>query len=247
VALVTGGGRGLGAAIAARFAAEGARAVFVMDIAAPPVEAPGVTYLLGDVTRPADCNRCAAEARGAHGRIDALVNNAGISRAGFIHAASSAIDWRDVLDVNLNGAFHMIQAVLPHMMEAGPPSCILNISSIAADVVNPVIHPGYAASKGALISLTRHLAVTHARFGIRCCAIAPGAVRTSLWDGLTDDVKALYAGLHPLGVGDPDDVAALTAFLASDEARWITGAVLHIDGGNLASGGLSAYARQTVH
>jgi NAD(P)-dependent dehydrogenase (short-subunit alcohol dehydrogenase family) len=247
VALVTGGSRGLGAATAARFVAEGARAVFSMDIAPPERGTPpGVEWLPGDVSRPDECRRSVDAVVQAHGRIDVLVNNAGIGRPGTAHGERSLEDWREVLAVNLTGAFQMIHAVLPTMMASAGQSCILNIASIAAEVVNPVIHPGYAASKGALVSLTRHLAATHAKFGIRVCAIAPGAVRTALWDGLPADVQRRYGDLHPLGVGDPADVAALAAFLASDEARWITGTVVHLDGGNLCAGGLAAYARDVV-
>ena len=247
VALVTGASRGLGAAMASRFAAEGARAVFSMDIEPPAGGLPrGVTWLAGDVTRPDDCARCVAAVIEATGRIDVLVNNAGISRPGTAHGKSSLADWRDVLAVNLTGAFHMIHAVLPSMMATAEDSCILNVASIAAEVVNPVIHPGYAASKGALVSLTRHLAATHAKFAIRACAIAPGAVRTALWEGLPADVQRRYGDLHPLGIGAPSDVAALAVFLASDDARWITGTVVHLDGGNLCAGGLAAYAREVV-
>jgi NAD(P)-dependent dehydrogenase (short-subunit alcohol dehydrogenase family) len=246
VALVTGASRGLGAAMTARFVAEGARAVFSMDIAPPEHELPGVRSLFGDVSRADDCRRCVEAVVAASGRIDILVNNAGIGRPGTAHGERSLDDWRDVLAVNLTGAFHMIHAALPFMMASPEDSCILNVASIAAEVVNPVIHPGYAASKGALISLTRHLAATHAKFAIRACAIAPGAVRTALWDGLPADVQERYRVLHPLGVGAPSDVAALAAFLVSDEARWITGTVVHLDGGNLCAGGLAAYAREVV-
>lgn len=247
VVLVTGASRGLGAAMASRFVAEGARAVISMDIA-PPEDGgvAGVRWLLGDVSSADDCRRCVETVIAVSGRIDVLVNNAGISRPGTAHGARSLDDWRDVLDVNLTGAFNMIHAALPHMMATAEDSCILNVASIASEVVNPVIHPGYAASKGALISLTRHLAATHAKFGIRSCAIAPGAVRTALWDGLPDDVQRRYGDLHPLGVGAPSDVASLAAFLVSDEARWITGTCVHLDGGNLCAGGLAAYAREVV-
>ena len=247
VALVTGASRGLGAAMAARFRAEGARAVFSMDIAPPERgHAPGVEWLPGDVTRPEECRRAVEAVVAAGGRIDILVNNAGIGRPGTAHGERSLEDWRDVLAVNLTGAFQMIHAALPFMMATPEDSCILNVASIAAEVVNPVIHPGYAASKGALLSLTRHLAATHAKFAVRVCAIAPGAVRTALWDGLPADVQRRFGDLHPLGVGAPSDVAALAAFLVSDEARWITGTVVHLDGGNLCAGGLAAYAREVV-
>ncbi|HEU5057713.1 MAG TPA: SDR family oxidoreductase [Kofleriaceae bacterium] len=246
VALVTGASRGLGAAMAERFVAEGARAVFSMDIAAPEREVAGVRWLSGDVSRPEDCRGAVEAVLAACGRIDVLVNNAGIGRPGTAHGARSLDHWREVLAVNLTGAFQMIHAVLPGMMASPGGAVILNVASIAAEVVNPVIHPGYAASKGALVSLTRHLAATHAKFGIRACAIAPGAVRTALWDGLPADVQQRYGDLHPLGVGDPGDVAALAAFLVSDEARWITGTVVHLDGGNLCAGGLAAYAREVV-
>jgi NAD(P)-dependent dehydrogenase (short-subunit alcohol dehydrogenase family) len=231
----------------ARFVAEGAGAVFSMDIAPPERDKPpGVEWLPGDVTRPDDCRRCVEAVMAASGRIDVLVNNAGIGRPGTAHGERSLDDWRDVLAVNLTGAFQMIHAALPHMMARAETSCILNVASIASEVVNPVIHPGYAASKGALISLTKHLAATHAKFAIRVCAIAPGAVRTALWDGLPADVQRRYGDLHPLGVGCPGDVAALAAFLVSDEARWITGTVVHLDGGNLCAGGLASYAREVV-
>ena len=247
VAIVTGASRGLGAAIAERFLDDGARAVVDLDLVAPEGHSrAGMTWFRGDVSRPGDCERCVTAVLAEHGRLDVLVNNAGISQPGTIHGEGSLEHWREVLDVNLNGAFYMTHAVLPHMMATAEMSCIINIASIAAEVVNPVIHPGYAASKGAMISLTKHLAATHAKFAIRCCAVAPAAVRTALWETLPDEVQALYAGLHPLGIGEPADVAALTAFLVSDDARWITGTVIQIDGGNLSAGGLAAYGRQVV-
>lgn len=244
-AIITGASRGIGAAIARRFAQEGAQ-VLNFDIAAPAAgtdgPGPDVAWLQGDVAQSHDCAAAVRHALDRWQRLDVLVNNAAISCPGVIEETSNEDIARRVLDVNLIGVFLMLEHALEAMRAAGR-GAIVNIASIGAFVVNPEVHPSYAASKGGLIALTRHLSASHAHLGIRCNVICPGAVRTALWDTLPAAVRATYEGLHPLGLGRPEDVASLALHLASEESAWMTGAVLTLDGGNLTSGGLAAHIK----
>ncbi|MCO5999305.1 glucose 1-dehydrogenase [Actinoallomurus rhizosphaericola] len=231
--VVTGGGAGIGRAIALRFGAEGAR-VLVADLDAAGAERtageiPGARSVAVDVT-----DRASVRAALADLPVDVLVNNAGgATDAAFEELPEDLWD-RDV-DLCLKGTFLCTQAVLPAMLRRGG-GVIVNVAS-----VNGLTHLGneaYSAAKAGVLSLTRSVAVRYGPGGIRCNAVAPGTVRTAAWDererqspGVLDRV----AGWYPLRrVGTPDDVAAAVLFLASDEAAWISGATLPVDGGLLA-------------
>jgi NAD(P)-dependent dehydrogenase (short-subunit alcohol dehydrogenase family) len=248
VAIVTGGSNGIGLAIVRLFAREGARVVVTDRV--PLLERPegvgaGEVHLVaGDVSRAADCERVVEEAASRFGGLHVLVNNAAVSFPGTLHGADSTELWHRTLDTNLHGVFYMTKAALTAMMASAAPCSIINMSSIAAKVVNPAVHPAYAASKGALLAFTRFLAPVYAKHRIRCNAICPGAVTTPLWLSLPEGVRRQYADLHPLGPGEPDDVAHLALYLASDESKWVTGSVIDIDGGNLCAGGLAQAARE---
>jgi meso-butanediol dehydrogenase / (S,S)-butanediol dehydrogenase / diacetyl reductase len=232
-AVVTGGGSGIGRAICRRLSADGA-SVVVVDVVADRAEEVaaevGGRAVEADVTVAADVARMVDAA----GRVDVLVNNAG----GGMNDDLLEIDedgWDADLALNLKSAFLCTKAVLPQMTERGG-AAIVNIASVNGLAF--FANDAYSAAKAGLIQLTRSVAVRYGRFGIRVNAIAPGTIRTPLWQERVDKRPAIFERLvswYPLGrVGEPEDVADAAAFLASDEARWITGAVLRVDGGLLA-------------
>lgn len=245
--IVTGGAAGIGAAVARRLALEGCH-VIILDCARCPdgLDESAFTWVEGDVTIHSDRTRATDIVAQRFGSLQVLVNNAGISFAGRIEDGDASVRSSRVLEVNLGGTIHMSGVAIPLMKASPHGAAIVNIASIGARVANPPIHPSYAASKGGQIALTHALAAGYGQYGIRCNAILPGAVRTELWTQLSDDTRKRYADLHPLGIGEVTDVAALVAFLASDEGRWISGAEIVIDGGNISSGGLAAYAREVL-
>jgi meso-butanediol dehydrogenase/(S,S)-butanediol dehydrogenase/diacetyl reductase len=232
-AIVTGGGSGIGRAICTRFAAEGA-SVVVADIAGERAEEVaaeiGGRAVQGDVTVAGDVSRIVEAA----GPVDVLVNNAG----GGMNDDLLEIDeeaWDGDVALNLKSAFLCTKAVVPQMRELGR-GAIVNIASVNGMAF--FANDAYSAAKAGLLQLTRSTAVRYGRFGIRANAIAPGTIRTPLWQERVDKQPAIFERLvrwYPLGrVGEPEDVAAAAAFLASDEASWITGEVLRVDGGLLS-------------
>jgi meso-butanediol dehydrogenase/(S,S)-butanediol dehydrogenase/diacetyl reductase len=247
-AIVTGGGSGIGHAIATRFAAEGATVV-VADVVAERAEAvaaelEGSLAVHADITSTDDVERLVREVTEAQGRIDVLVNNAGFGGAdGVLEIDEEAWDFE--VDVNLKGAFLCSKAVLPGMIERGG-GVIVNIASVNGMAF--FANEAYSAAKAGMINLTRSMAVRYGHHGIRVNAIAPGTIRTPLWQERVDKEPAIFERLvrwYPLGrVGEPDDVARAAVFLASDDANWITGEVLRVDGGLLA--GNAQMARELV-
>ncbi len=223
-ALVTGGGTGIGAAIAHRLAADGAQ-VWAMGRRRAPLEEVGLGVIVGDVTAAAD--RTAALA--ATGDLDVLVNCAGVGDAG----------WSETIDVNLTAAHELAELAAPGLTRRR--GSIVNISSVAGIVAGPG-EPAYAVSKAGMLMLTRALAVRLGPLGVRVNAICPGWVRTPMADGevcaLEGDVEAGYARVTkhvPLRrPGLPQEVAFAAAFLASPDASYINGAVLTVDGGMTA-------------
>jgi NAD(P)-dependent dehydrogenase (short-subunit alcohol dehydrogenase family) len=241
--LVTGGGSGIGRAICRRFASDGA-SLLVADIvgerAQEVAELTGGAAVQGDVTVAADVARMVA----AVDRIDVLVNNAG----GGMEDDVLEIDeeaWDHDVALNLKSAFLCSKAVLPGMIDRGS-GVIVNIASVNGLAF--FANEPYSAAKAGLISLTRSIATRYGRHGIRAVAIAPGTIRTPIWQERVDKEPAIFERLvrwYPLRrVGEPEDVAAAAAFLASDDASWITGEVLRVDGGLLA--GNERMARELV-
>ena len=237
VAFVTGASRGIGRSIALTLC----RANFDIVVASPEIErneqvaeeirsCSGEAMTLNlDVTSPESVKEGFAKTLRDKTRIDVLVNNAGITRDGLSMRMKPA-DWDLVLNINLNGAFRCVQQVLPGMMR-NRWGRIINISSVvgqagAAGQVN------YSASKAGLIGLTKSLAQELGSRNITVNAIAPGYIQTDMTNVLADDVKAAILAKVPLGrIGQPDDIAASVKFLASEEAGYITGQVLAVNGG----------------
>ncbi|MGH6948726.1 MAG: SDR family NAD(P)-dependent oxidoreductase [Kiloniellales bacterium] len=241
-AFISGAGGGIGAAAAAVFAREGAR-VAAADLKASAAEetahkiaAAGgeAVAVSGDVAEPASCRAMLDRSAEAFGGLDILFNNAGVMLAGDDGPVETPLEiWESTLKVNLTGVFLACKYGIPHLERAGG-GAIVNAASVVALVGSAYPQIAYTASKGGVIALTRELAIQYARKGIRVNAICPGPVATSMVKTfLADDAAwAARRPYMPMGrLGEPEDIARLVAFLASDEARYITGAVYPIDGG----------------
>src|SRR5581483_2101186 len=246
-AVVTGSAMGLGEAIASMFACEGAVVVCV-DIKSEPNENVVRSILangghafsvIGDVSNAADVERIGREADQRLGGIDVLVNNAGFIPSRETVLDTSEEDWDKSLGVNVKSAFLMSRMVISRMFQQGGGS-IINMSSITGLVGLPV-RPAYSASKGAISSLTRQMAVDFGPRNIRVNAINPSFVITDINRAMFDRMKECrepwerMIEQHPLGrLGQPEDVAYATVYLASDESRWVTGISMPVDGGYTA-------------
>ena len=236
VAIITGGAGGIGKETALLFAregallavqdmnAEGAKAV-ADEIAAAGGEAIAV---VGDVTKKAECERMVGEAVARFGKLDVLVNNAGINKDAMVKKMTEE-QWDAVLSVNLKGTFLMCQAALAPMAQAKY-GRIVNTASIGA--LGNIGQANYSASKAGLLGLTRSLAREFAPRNIRVNAVAPGFIETEMTRGLSAEVREGYASRIPFGrMGLPEDVAGAVGFLLSDASSYVTGVTLPVDGG----------------
>jgi 3-oxoacyl-[acyl-carrier protein] reductase len=246
ICVVTGASRGIGAAIAALFRSEGAK-VYTLSRSAPPAapaaaaaaEASGTAaspapspdpfWIPCDVSDEASVEAALARILGAEGRVDVLVNNAGMTRDGLLMRMKTE-DWDAVLSTNLKSAFLLSRAVVRPMLKQKS-GCILNVSSVVGISGNGG-QANYSASKAGLIGLTKSLAREVGSRGIRVNAIAPGFIETAMTDKIPEDFKQKLKESIPLGrVGDPDEAAKAALFLCSPLASYITGVVLRVDGG----------------
>lgn len=241
VVLISGGNVGIGRAAALRFARAGAQLVIAARNAETAQETLGLMRAAGaqghfvpcDVRDERQCDRAVAESVALHGRLDVLVNNAGSIIRRRTVAQLTTAQWQEMLDVNLNGAFYLSRAALPHL--ARSQGNIVNVASYAG-LVGFAGSAAYCAAKGALVQLTRAMALDHAAEGIRVNCVCPGSARTPMiaaaWEQHGPGAADLWAGKHPLGrIAEPEEVAEAIHWLASDGASFVTGVALPVDGG----------------
>jgi NAD(P)-dependent dehydrogenase (short-subunit alcohol dehydrogenase family) len=239
VVLITGGGSGIGRAMAHRFAAEGA-AVVIDELnqdrgeatASSIREAGGdALFVRADVSREDEVAGLVERALGYRGRLDVLVNNAVPDELTIMRD-----EWEPIMGVCLRGPWLLSRAALPALRASR--GCIVNIASVNALMAIGKIHM-YSAAKAGLLSLTRTLAFEHGPAGVRVNAICPGTIQTEVWEPVLErrpNLMQEIARFYPLGhVGEPEDVAAMALYLASEEARFITGAAFVVDGGLTAA------------
>lgn len=239
VVVITGGNRGIGLAAARLFAAEGAKvAIFARDQAKGEEAAKGIpqaNFIQGDVSNAKDCRRAVEETIRLYGTLDVLVNCAGIIYRNRTVEQTTEEEWDATFDVNVKGTFLMCKQALPFLRESR--GCIVNVASYVG-LVGFAKTSAYAASKAALVNLTRSMALDHAREGVRINAVCPGSVDTEMihdaWRTFGDvqEAQRLWAEKHPIGrIARPEEVAHAIVFLASADASFITGAALPVDGG----------------
>jgi meso-butanediol dehydrogenase/(S,S)-butanediol dehydrogenase/diacetyl reductase len=252
VAVITGGGGpGTGRVIAERFAREGARVVVVdivaaqaQDVVAGILRAGGEALAIhADVTQAAAVEALAAQALAAYGQVDILVNHVGRSFGDDICTIEEAT-WDANFAVNLKSVFLCTRALVPQMI-AHHGGAIVNVASVNGLI--GIGKEGYGAAKAGMVNLTQNLAVKYGQYGIRANCICPGTIRSPSWDetlARDPDIFERLAKLYPLGrIGEPTDVANAALFLASDEASWLTGAIIPVDGGLMAGNGVLASAQ----
>lgn len=237
VCVITGAARGIGFAIAEAFALQGALAVIVdlrredVDKAVQSLSAKGLPAAgyVGNVTDAAGMEALFAEIVANHGRIDTLINNAGVTRDNLMLRMKEE-EWQLVLDINLKGTFICTQKAFKHMMKARAGS-IVNIASVIG-IMGNAGQANYAASKGGIIAFTKSCAKEFASRNVRVNAVAPGFIETEMTATLPPEVVASYAKVIPLQrMGSPADVAKLCLFLACGDSAYITGQTLAVDGG----------------
>lgn len=233
VAVITGAANGIGLEAAKVFAREGARVIIADYNEAAGKEAeestPGVTFIQVDVSDRESVDRLVDIIAARHGKIDILINNAGITRDSML-SKMTAEQFQQVINVNLNGVFHCTQAVLPYMAKQGKGK-IINTSSVTGTYGN-VGQTNYAAAKAGVIGMTKTWAKELARKGINVNAVAPGFTETAMVAEVPEKVIEKMKAQVPMGrLGKPEDIANAYLFLASDESDYVNGHVLHVDGG----------------
>jgi acetoacetyl-CoA reductase len=236
VALVTGGGRGIGRAICERLVGRGVRVAAGysrnIDMARElqqKFSESAVSIHQGNIGESADCERVIGEVIERYGQLDVLVNNAGITLDKTVRKMSFD-DWNRVVQVNLNGTFYMSHTALPIMLEQGN-GRIINISSVIGER-GAFGQANYAAAKSGMFGLTMTLALETAKKGITVNAVAPGFIETDMFGGVPDKVRDTIVSQIPTGrLGKPDEVARVVEFLADPESSYITGAVYNVNGG----------------
>ncbi len=236
VALVTGGSRGIGAAIVKALAGRGATVAAGYSRNSDAAEQlrkelpdGQVSIHQGNIGEPEDAQRVVDEVLEQHGRLDVLVNNAGINEDKMIRKMSPD-DWDKVIKINLNGAFYLSSKVLPHMLERGS-GRIVNISSVIGEMGN-VGQANYAAAKSGLHGLTKTMALETAAKGITVNAVTPGFIATDMVTSMPDEALEKVVKLIPVGrLGEPGEVARVVEFLADPDSGYITGTVVSINGG----------------
>ena len=229
-AVITGGARGLGEAMAKIFAKEGAK-VIACDMGEPQYTLDNVEFYKLNVTEGEACKKFAEYAIQKYKKIDILVNNAGITRDTMTRKMTDE-QWDIVIDVNLKGAFNLTRYIGPHMEDTGGGS-IINISSIVGEYGN-IGQANYAATKAGVIGLSKSWAKEFARKGVpvRCNVIAPGYTMTDILKTVPEELLQKFAAQTMLGrLGKPEEIAYAALFLASDEASYVTGHVLSVNGG----------------
>ena len=247
VALITGAGTGIGAAIAQRFAADGARICITgrrqekLDEVAQTLSAEAVVTCAGDVRKLEDAQRMVETTLGFAGKLDVLVNNAAIDPGGTTVVDVDPELWHSVLETNLTGPMYLMKAAIPHMIDGGGGS-IINVASLGGLRCLPGM-PAYCASKAGLIMLTKQVALDFGPAKIRCNAVCPGGTRTAMLEQslgplaevLDTDLEGVFrciSSMVPLRrTAHPSEITGICSYLASDDSTFMTGAVLLLDGG----------------
>ncbi len=235
IVLITGSSQGIGKSIALKLASMGAK-IALNDIPSQEENLKKTQqeigneskYYFADVSKYADVEKMVADIEKDFGRIDVLINNAGICMDKTL-AKMSEIEWQKVIDINLTGVFNCSKATLPLIIQSQ--GNIINVSSIVGQEGN-FGQSNYAASKAGIIGFTKSLSKEVGRFNVRVNAIAPGFIETKMAESIPEEMKIMVKKLTSLGrFGKPEEIANTVAFLASDEASFITGTVINIDGG----------------
>lgn len=241
VVMVTGAGSGIGEATARRFASEGAKVVLIgrtrEKLARVADSLEGETLVLdADVSDGDAMNRLVADVIDRFGRLDVLVNNAGVAPGGRVHEADIN-DWKQVMSINVDGVFYASRAALPELLKTK--GCIVNVSSVSG-LGGDWGMSLYNASKGAVSNLTRAMALDYGEEGVRINAVCPSITKSDLTDSITgnDDLMKKFADRLPLGrAAEAEEVGDVIVFLASHDARFVNGVNLPVDGGLMASNG----------